>query len=205
MARFGITSRKAFGVSAVPLKTLAKKIGRNHALAQRLWKSRYLEARTLAALIEDPRQVTSRQMDRWAKDFDNWAVCDTCCSVVFDKTPFAYSKAVLWSRRSDEFLKRAGYVMMAVLAVHDKTSADTVFLKFFPHIRRGALDERNFVKKAVNWALRQIGKRNRNLNTQAIRLAKRIRQIDSTAARWIASDALRELCAVRAKRSRLSG
>ncbi|MEX2116760.1 MAG: DNA alkylation repair protein [Bacteroidota bacterium] len=200
MARFGITSRRVFGVGTVPLRTLGKRIGRNHALAQRLWRSGYLEARILAALIEDPALVTSRQMDRWAQDFDNWAVCDGCCSIVFDKTPFAYSKAGTWSHSSREFVKRAGYVMMAVLAVHDKRASDAVFLKFFPHIRRGATDNRNFVKKAVNWALRQIGKRNRNLNTHTLRLAASIRQIDSPAARWIAADAIREL---RSKRNHL--
>jgi 3-methyladenine DNA glycosylase AlkD len=200
MARFGITSRKAFGVGVRPLRSLAKSIGKNHKLASGLWRSGYLEARILAALVEDPQQVTSRQMDSWAQDFDNWAVCDACCSVVFDKTTFAYSKAAIWSRRSREFVKRAGYVMMAVLAVHDKKAPDAVFVKLFPLIRRGATDERNFVKKAVNWALRQIGKRNRNLNTRAIHLATSIRRMDSPSARWIAADALREL---RAKRSNL--
>ncbi len=200
MARFGIRSRKVFGVGVPPLRSLAKKIGTNHRLAQALWNSGYLEARILAALIDDPNLVTPRQMDRWVAAFDNWAVCDACCSVLFDRTPFAYSKAGTWSRRSDEFVKRAGYVMIAVLAVHDKMAPDAAFQKFFPLIRKGATDERNFVKKAVNWALRQIGKRNRNLNTHAIHLATSIRQIDSPSARWIAADAIREL---RAKRNHL--
>jgi 3-methyladenine DNA glycosylase AlkD len=197
MARFGIRSKKVYGVGVTPLRSLAKKIRPDHRLAEALWNSGYLEARILAALIDDPGMVTSRQMDRWAAVFDNWAVCDACCSVLFDKTPFAYAKARDWSRRKPEFVKRAGYVMMAVLAVHDKKAPDQVFLNYFPLIRRGAMDDRNFVKKAVNWALRQIGKRNRNLNRQALHLATDIQQLDSSAARWIATDAIREL---RAKR-----
>jgi len=193
MARFGITSRKVFGVGTAPLRALAKQIGKNHQLAQRLWRSGYLEARILAALIEDPALVTSSQMDRWAENFDNWAVCDACCSVVFDKTPLARAKARLWSRHSDEFVKRAGYVLMAVLAVHDKKAPDTVFLKFFPLILKGAIDDRNYVKKAVNWALRQIGKRNGKLNTHALRLAAKVHRIGAPSARWIANDATREL------------
>lgn len=193
MARFGIRTKKTFGVGVKPLRSLAKVIGTDHRLAQTLWNSGYLEARLLAALIEDPDLVTSRQMDRWAAVFDNWAVCDACCSVLFDKTPFAHAKARIWSRRNAEFVKRAGYVMMAVLAVHDKKAPDSAFLKFFPLIRKGAMDDRNFVKKAVNWALRQIGKRNKNLNTRALRLATDIQRLDSSAARWIAADAIREL------------
>jgi 3-methyladenine DNA glycosylase AlkD len=159
----------------------------------KLWKSGSLEARALAALIDEPAKVTEAQMERWVRDFDNWAVCDTCCGYLFDKTPFAWKKAVQWSRRDEEFVKRAGYALMAWLAVHDKKAADAPFIKLLPHIKRGALDERNFVKKAVNWALRQIGKRNMALNKRAIQTAKEIRSIDTSAARWIASDALREL------------
>lgn len=193
MVRFGIRTKKIFGVGVKPLRSLAKKIGTDHRLAQRLWNSGYLEARILAALIDDPDLVTSRQMDRWAAAFDNWAVCDACCSVLFDKTRFAYTKARVWSRRDSEFVKRAGYVMMAVLAVHDKKAPDSSFLKFFPLIRKGATDDRNFVKKAVNWALRQIGKRNKNLNARALRMATDIQRLDSSASRWIAADAIREL------------
>lgn len=203
MARFGIRSKKAFGVGVKPLRSLAKKIGTDHRLAQALWNSGYLEARILAAIIDDPVLVTSRQMDLWAADFDNWAVCDACCSVLFDKTRFAYTKARVWSGRKSEFVKRAGYVMIAVLAVHDKKAPDTVFLKLLPLIRMGATDDRNFVKKAVNWALRQIGKRNRNLNRQALRLATDIRRLDSSAARWIAADAIRELRAKKEAWNRL--
>ncbi len=200
MARFGITSRKVFGVGAVPLRKLGREIGRNHAFAAQLWKSGWLEARILATLIDDPLEVTPAQMDRWAKDFDNWAVCDSCCGVLFDKTRYAVAKAVRWCRDEREFVRRAGFVMMATLAVHDKAAPDKVFGRFFPHLKRGARDERNFVKKAVNWALRQIGKRNRALNKKAIRLAKEIRALGNPSARWIASDALRELTSLAVKK-----
>jgi len=193
MARFGITSKKVFGVGAVPLRKMARKVGRNHVLAAQLWKSGYLEARALASLIDDPSEVTPSQMDRWVKDFDNWAVCDACCGVLFDKTPYAVGKAVKWCRDKREFVRRAGFVMMATLAVHDKKAPDEIFERFFPHLKRGATDERNFVKKAVNWAVRQIGKRNAALNRKAIRLAKEIHALGTTSTRWIASDALREL------------
>jgi len=193
MARYGIRSRKVFGVGAVPLRRLAKQIGKNQELSLRLWKSGYLDARILAALIGDPGRVTSAQMDRWVGDFDNWAVCDTCCGNLFDKTPFAYQRAIAWSKRKEEFVRRAGFVMMATLAVHDKKTPDATFLRFFPSIRKGATDGRNFVKKAVNWAVRQIGKRNKTLHKQAIRLARKIHSINSPSARWIASGALREL------------
>jgi 3-methyladenine DNA glycosylase AlkD len=193
MARYGIRSKKAFGVSAPKLRAMAKAIGRDHALAQRLWKTGVLDARALAALVDDPAKVTQQQMERWVRDFDNWAVCDTCCGRLFDKTPFAWKKAVEWSKRKEEYVKRAGYALMAWLAVHDKQADDNRFMKFLPHIKRGATDERNFVKKAVNWGLRQIGKRNLNLNGHAIRTAKEIDRIDSSAAKWVAGDALREL------------
>jgi 3-methyladenine DNA glycosylase AlkD len=193
MARFGIVSRKVFGVGAAPLRSMAKQIGKNHTLAGQLWKSGYLEARILASLIDEPAKVTPAQMDRWVKDFDNWAVCDACCGVLFDKTPFAVSKAFQWSRDKREFVRRAGFVMMAELAVHEKRAPDTLFERFFPSLKRGCTDERNFVKKAVNWAVRQIGKRNSALNKKAIALAREMRGIGTTSSRWIAADALREL------------
>ena len=200
MARFGIHSVKVYGISAPPLKKLAREIGKNHNLAQKLWASGVLEARILAAFIDEPAKVSEKQLERWVKDFDNWAVCDTCCGYLFDKTSFAWEKAVEWSRRKQEFVKRAGYALMAWLAVHDKKAHDSRFARLFPHIRRGATDERNFVRKAVNWALRQIGKRNRNLNKLAIRTAKDIHTMDSRSAKWIASDALRELTSPSAQR-----
>jgi 3-methyladenine DNA glycosylase AlkD len=193
MARFGIHSRKAFGISTPKLRALAKRIGRDQALAEALWPSGILEARVLASLIGDPRLVSAELMEAWAGDFDSWGVCDACCCVLFDKTKFAWRKAAEWSRRDEEYVKRAGYALMAALAIHDKAAPDEKFLRFLPAIKRGATDERKFVKKAVNWALRQIGKRNRALNRAAIRTAREIGSMDSRSARWIAADALREL------------
>jgi len=193
MARFGIHSAKALGIPTPVLRGLAKRIGRDQKLAEELWLSGILEARVVSSLIGDPRLVTEALMESWVKDFDSWAVCDACCCSLFDKTKFAWRKAVAWSRREEEYVKRAGYALMAALASHDKTAADEKFLRLLPVIRRGAADERNFVKKAVNWALRQIGKRNRALNRAAIQAAREMRKIDSRSARWIAADALREL------------
>ena len=193
MGRFGINPEKAYGVSIPNLRKMAREIGRNHLLAQRLWSSGIHEARMLASMIENPEEITVEQMEGWVKDLDSWDVCDQCCSNLFDKTAFAYQKAVEWSSRSEEFVRRAGFVLMACLAVHDKKAKDKAFLKFLPIIERGAVDERNFVKKAVNWALRQIGKRNRNLNRKAVETAKAIQRVEVKSAKWIASDALREL------------
>ena len=193
MARFGIRVANALGVCAPNLHRLAGEIGKDHALAGRLWKTGVHEARILAALIDDPAKVTPRQMERWAGDFNSWAVCDAACSCLFDKTPYAWDKAIAWTDREPEYVKRAGFVLMASLAVHDKKAPDERFEAFFPFIVTHATDERNFVKKAVNWALRQIGTRNRRLNRLAVQTAREIREIDSKAARWIASDALREL------------
>jgi len=193
MARYGINAKNTLGVSIPRLRAMAKRIGTDHALALELWASGIHEARMLAGFIDDPAMVTETQIERWAKDFDSWDVCDQVCSNLFDRTPFAAAKAVEWSEREEEFVKRAGFVLMAALAVHDKNAPDVRFRGFLPLIAREAADERNFVKKAVNWALRQIGKRNRPLNAAAIASAKRIRKMDSKAARWIAADALREL------------
>ena len=193
MARFGITSKKVLGVSTPVLRGLAKRIGKNHKLAAGLWKTGILEARILAAFVDEPGRVTAAQMDRWASGFDSWAVCDGVCIHLFVDTPYAHGKAALWSSDEREFVRRAGFALMACLAVHDRKAPDRQFERFFPSIRRAALDERNFVKKAVNWALRQIGKRNAGLNRKAIRLAESIRRMDSKSARWIAADALREL------------
>jgi 3-methyladenine DNA glycosylase AlkD len=193
MARFGITPRGTLGISIPTLRRFAKQIGRDHQLAQQLWATDVHEARILAGLIDEPGKVTAWQMDRWAHDFDSWDVCDQVCSNLFDKTPFAYRQASAWSRRREEFVKRAGFVLMAALAVHDKQADDAAFLRFLPIIEREAGDDQNFVKKAVNWALRQIGKRNRLLRRQAVKTARAIRRQDSRPARWIAADALREL------------
>jgi 3-methyladenine DNA glycosylase AlkD len=200
MARFGITTRKVFGVSTPDLRKMAKEIGKNHNLAQELWSVDVLETRGLAFLIDDPSEVTEKQMEQWVREFDNWAVCDGCCANLFDKTVFAWKKAVEWSRRKREFEKRAAFTLIAALAVHDKKAADKQFVSFLPIIKREAKDERNFVKKAVNWALRQIGKRSASLNREAIQTAKEIQRLDSKSARWIAADALRELTSAAVQR-----
>ncbi len=192
MAKFGINSKNTLGVSIPFLRKTAKEIGKDHSLAMQLWDSRIHEACILAALVEKPGMVTEKQIESWVKDFNSWDVCDQVCSNLFDKTPFAYTKAIEWSGSDREFVKRAGYVLMACLAVHDKKAEDKKFMKFFPLIVKGATDERNFVKKAVNWALRQIGKRNSNLNREAVETAEKIQLIPLKSARWIASDALRE-------------
>jgi len=193
MARFGININNTYGVSIPELRALAKKIGKNHELAQGLWASGIHEARILAGMVDDPEMVAEKQLDKWASEFDSWDVCDQCCSNLFGETRFAYKKAFEWSSREEEFVKRAGFAMMAVLAVHDKNAKDEEFMKFLPVIKIKSIDERNFVKKAVNWALRQIGKRNSKLNRAAVKAAEEIEKINSKSAKWIASDALREL------------
>jgi 3-methyladenine DNA glycosylase AlkD len=193
MARYGINSHDTYGVSIPALRKMAKEMGKDHRAALELWKSGIHEARLLAGFVDDPQHVTEEQMEAWVRDFDSWDICDQVCSNLFDRTLFAYRKVVEWSGRDEEYVKRAGYVLMAALAVHDKKASDEVFLAFLPIIKAGAADERNFVKKAVNWALRQIGKRNAKLNRDAIKAAEEIRKINAKSARWIASDALREL------------
>ena len=204
MARFGITPKNAYGISIPNLRKLAKEIGKNHLLAQKLWSSGIHEAQILASMIDDPEMVTDEQMEIWVKDFDSWSVCDGCCNNLFRKTKFAYQKAVNWSFRKEEFVKRAGFALMAYLAVHDKKAKDEAFLKFLPIIKKESIDDRDFVKKAVNWALRQIGKRNLNLNKKAIETAKEIQTMDSRSAKWIASNALRELTSEKVQK-RLQG
>ncbi len=193
MARYGINPENTYGVSIPNLRKIAKETGVDHALAQQLWASNIHEARILASMIDKPEMVTKEQMEGWVKDFDSWDVCDQCCMNLFEKTEFAYHKAVEWSSNDEEFIKRAGFVLMARLAVSDKKADDKQFEGFLPIIKREATDKRNFVKKAVNWALRQIGKRNLSLNKKAIEAAREIQKMDSTSARWIASDAIREL------------
>jgi 3-methyladenine DNA glycosylase AlkD len=204
MARYGIKADRALGVSIPKLQGLAKKIGKSHKLAEELWSSAMHEARILACMIDDPQQITADRLDRWASEFDSWDLCDQCCNRLFSKTPFARQKALAWASRPEEFVKRAGFVLMAVLAVHDKKAPDKQFDLFFKCIKAEADDERNFVKKAVNWALRQIGKRNISLNKKAIRVAEEIQQSESKTARWVASDALRELRSENVQK-RLSG
>ncbi len=193
MARFGISSVNTLGLSMPILRGMAKRVGRNHELAQALWKSGIHEAKILASFVDEPSKVTEAQMEKWVAGFDSWDVCDQCVSNLFDKTPFAFRKATEWSVREEEFVRRAGFAMMATLAVHDKKAPDSAFLGFFRAIENGSGDPRNFVKKAVNWALRQIGKRNLPLNRAALELAARISRADSPSAKWVASDATREL------------
>jgi 3-methyladenine DNA glycosylase AlkD len=198
MARFGIRPKNAYGIAAPAVQTLAKKIGTDHRLAQQLWRSGNHDARGLAALIDDPAAVNEPQMESWAKDFDSWAVVDGTCNNLFRKTAFAHRKAIEWAEREEEFVKRAGFTMMACLTVHDKQAPDAQFLRYLDIAKRKSTDERNFVKKAVNWAVRQIGKRNLQLRQAAISTAKQIQRLDSKAARWIAADALRELTSKKA-------
>jgi 3-methyladenine DNA glycosylase AlkD len=193
MARFGINPRGTLGLSMPFLRALAKRTGTDHDLAQRLWRSGIHEARILAALVDDPARVTPAQMERWVKDFDSWDVCDQVCGNLFDRTRPARRKAAAWARRKPEYQRRAGFALMAALAWHDRNAKDGVFLGFLPLIERYAFDERNFVRKAANWALRNIGKRNRTLHKAAVACARRIAKQDSRAARWIAKDAIREL------------
>jgi 3-methyladenine DNA glycosylase AlkD len=193
MAKFGINTSSAYGVTVTELRKMAKKIGQNRDLALRLWASGVHEARILASMIDDPERVNEKQMDAWVRDFDSWDVCDQVCGNLFDRTEFAYKKAFEWSHEKQEFVKRAGFVLMAGLSVHDKKAKDRDLEKFLPIIVREATDERNYVKKAVNWALRQIGKRNAKLRGEALRTAAEIQKIDSPAAKWIAADAIREL------------
>jgi len=193
MARFGINPKYALGVRVPVLRSLAKKIGKNHKLAEDLWKTKIHEARILAGMIDEPKMITEKQMEQWVKKFNSWDLCDQCCMNLFDKIPLGWKKAIEWPKRKEEFVRRAGFTMMACLAWHDKKAKDKDFIRFFPIIKKYSTDERNFVRKAVNWALRQIGKRNKNLNKEAIKSAKEIQKINSKTAKWIAYDAIKEL------------
>jgi 3-methyladenine DNA glycosylase AlkD len=192
MARYGINPTGTLGISIYELRRIANTVEPSRDLAEELWASSIHEARILASYIERPEWVSEEQMERWALDFDSWDLCDQVCGL-FEETPFAYAKVCEWSRRPEEFVKRAAFAILAGLAVHDKGASDEKLAQFFPLIIQEATDGRNFVKKAVNWALRNIGKRNRELNRLAIETARQIQQIDDPAARWIASVALREL------------
>jgi 3-methyladenine DNA glycosylase AlkD len=193
MARYGIPSDNASGVSVADIRLLAKKLGRNHALALALWETGNYEARMLTPFIDEPARVTPTQMDRWCRDFDSWAICDALCFHLFDKTPHAWPKIAKWSTRREEFVKRAAFALLASVALHDKTAPDAPFLKSFVLIERAATDDRNFVKKAVSWALRGIGKRNSALHAAAVKLAHRLADSLNPAARWTGKDALRDL------------
>jgi 3-methyladenine DNA glycosylase AlkD len=193
MARFGIKGDRRLGIPIPDLRRLAKEIGKNHDLACRLWDSRIEDARILASMVDVPEMVTDQQLEEWAGDFNSWDVCDQVCMNLFEKVPTIREKIFDWSNREEEFVKRTAYALIACFAWHDRVAPDEDFIKFFPIIKGGATDERNFVKKAVNWALRNIGKRNLNLNRLALDTAREIQQLDSKAARWIAADANREL------------
>jgi 3-methyladenine DNA glycosylase AlkD len=193
MARFGIATGNALGVSMPEMRALGKELGRNHALALELWRTPLRETRILASLVADPQQMTKPLMESWARDFADWEVCDQCCINLFGKTPHARHFALEWSGAEPEFVKRAGFVLMARIATTDKHADDPSFEPFFALIMREAGDRRNYVRKAVNWALRQIGKRNRVLNERAITVARALVASEDKSARWVGSDALREL------------
>ena len=192
MARYAIVAPKAFGVSVATLRQLSKKIGTDPELAADLWKSGWYEARMLVPFIDDPAAITAAEMDRRARDFDNWAVCDASCFHLFDKSPHAWKRIEQWSRRREEFVKRAAFALLASVAQHDRIAADAPFRKSLPWIERAADDDRNFVKKGVNWALRAIGERNQALHAAAVKTAQRLAASPHPSARWIAKDALRQ-------------
>lgn len=193
MKRFNISSAKAFGVTVPNIRVLAKQLGKDHHLAFQLWNNGAHEARILATLIADPESANLKLLDQWTSDVENWAQCDACCTEFFQKTKYAQILPFRWSKNRKEFVRRAGIVMIASMAVHHKDEDDDFFEQFFPLLKQYSTDERNFVKKAVNWAVRQIGKRNLRLNKKAIVLAQEIHKIPSSSAKWIATDALREL------------
>jgi 3-methyladenine DNA glycosylase AlkD len=193
MARYAIPSDHAMGVSVANIRVLGKRLGHNHALAAALWETGWYEARMLASFVDDPTRVTPAQMDRWCREFDNWAICDALCFHLFDRTPHAWQKVAKWHNRREEFIKRAAFATLWGLTVHDKTSGDTPFIKGLGFIERAASDERNYVKKAVNMALRAIGKRNAALNAAAVKVARRLADSSEGAAGWVGRDALREL------------
>jgi len=193
MARYGINTGRALCVTTPNIQRLAKQSGKDHALAIELWEAGWRETRILAAMIDEPGKVTGGQMDSWAGDFDSWDVCDAACLHLFSWSGLAFEKAAAWTAREEEYVKRAGFALMACLAVGNRKSGDGQLAAFLPIIEREARDERNYVKKAVNWALRGVGKRSGHLNKLAIETAQRIKLLDSRSARWIASDALREL------------
>jgi 3-methyladenine DNA glycosylase AlkD len=193
MARYGLPSATAYGVPVGAIKQFATQLGRNHDLALALWDTNRYEARLLASFVGDPARVTPAEMDRWCRDFDNWGTCDTACFHLFDRSPHAWARIAPWARRRDEFQKRGGFVLLACLALHDKTAPDESLAKCLPLIERGATDDRNFVKKGVSWALRSIGRRNPPLHAAAVATARRLTESHESAAQWVGKDALKEL------------
>lgn len=197
MARYGINSKNNLGVSIYKLREIAKEMGQDHEIALKLWNSGIHDARLLACFIDNPSEVTGGQMDSWAQDFDSWDICDQACTSLFDLTTLAWAKVFEWAEQPDEFVKRGAFSLIAGLTVHDKKASDEKFEQFIPLIKKHSHDERNYVKKAVNWAIRNIGKRNKNLNKVMIKLSRELLKDDSKAAKWIASDALRELTSIK--------
>jgi 3-methyladenine DNA glycosylase AlkD len=193
MARFGIQTDQRLGLSIPTLRKIAKEVPHDHQLALELWESGIQEARILAAMIDNPEEATEEQLEKWVRDFNSWDICDQVCDNLFEHTRFAWDKVHEWSTREEEFVKRAAYTLIACLAWHDKQASDQQFIDLFPLIKAGCNDPRNFVKKAVNWALRNIGKRNMALNQAAIGLAEDLLKLGDKTANWIAKDALREL------------
>jgi 3-methyladenine DNA glycosylase AlkD len=193
MARFGISSHHAYGVAMKDIQAIARRVGRDHALALELWDTEVYEARMLTAFVDEPERVTATQMDRWCRDFDNWAICDTLCFKLWDQLPHAWKKVEQWTKATGEFQKRAGFVLLACLASHDKTATDAQFLEGLRLVEREAHDDRNFVKKGINWALRRIGTRNAKLRAAAIDTGTRLAESKEPAARWVGRDAVREL------------
>jgi 3-methyladenine DNA glycosylase AlkD len=193
MARYGMTIEKRLGVSIPEMRKLARELGKDHKLALDLWRTGIAEARIVAGMVGDPDNLTEKQMEEWVKDINSWDVCDQVCMNLFEKSQLAWKKIIGWSEREEEFVKRAAFSLIACLALHDEKASDEKFIELLPVIMQAATDDRNFVKKAVDWALRNIGKRNLTLNRAAINAAKQIQRLDSKAARWIAADAIREL------------
>ena len=193
MARFGIVTEQRLGVSVPDMRVIAKQVGKDHELALALWKTGILEARIVAGMVGEPEKLTEAQMEAWVVDINSWDVCDQTCMNLFEKSAIVQRKIFEWSQREEEFVKRTAFALIACLAWHDKEAGDDEFIQYLPLIQREATAPRNFVKKAVNWALRNIGKRNLNLNAAAIETAKQIGEIDDKTARWIASNAIREL------------
>jgi len=193
MARYGVPSDNALGVTMADMKVLAKEVGKNHALAAELWDTGVYEARMLTSFVDDAEQVSAAQMNRWARDFDNWGICDTVCFHLFDRTPHAWQKVEQWHDSKEEFIKRASFALLWGLTVHDKRAADSAFVDGLSYIERAAADERHWVKKSVNMALRAIGKRNAALNRAAVATAKRLADSSDAAPHWVGKDALREL------------
>ena len=207
MARYGLPTANAVGIPVGVMRAEAKRIGPNHSLALDLWQTGNYEAQLMAAMLGEPDRLTAAQMDAWCRDFDNWGTVDTACFTLFDRSPLGWKMAPKWSKEKGEFQKRAGFVMMACLAAHDKNAKDAAFLTFFPIIEKAATDDRNFVKKGVSWALRHLGHRNAALHAAAVRTATKLSTSANATERWVGKDALRDLTRpavrnkVRSKRS----